>query len=557
MSASTTPSDRFSQFSAQAEASSLATSYKLYRGAPALIPQLAAPHEEMHGIIRRSTPFGHLLARVTLEGAPSRRWHEWLGSCSRTSEEVGATFYCVNQAEWFDQGAFARDRMAACPEYDDYLKLGDLMAGDIELDFFKSHVVEAMIRFCWSTVAVAQFAESGQPWDRLIDLPGRSLPDAAFFRLVKLWPGQRARALNAVLGERFKPVVALLKSKPYRQIVDPKAAIMSQAPAGSVWLDAADSTRVLESERQKISQQMARISEELVWAVIDYLSETFRGTELAGLNRKETLQCLDVAKARPSVRPLPLDQVAIVEIVVNRERPLQVQRRPANELDDPAIVCVRGWRSFARNFDLGQETPPPPPGRCAVYAAPRDEVQADGDTCQLSVERTPPEGAEGRALTLGRPFTIVCLWASLLLQDQEHWTEWLKKMAAQKRLPWIVCDVQPEALFLPLRALLGEVNGFFTTPCNDQPEFGALIIRCLARDERPWSAVRGVICPASSHTARLTVQFLQRQLGDDFRGFGRGLEFTEQSTRRRQEGQFIALWLFRSEVEFNFNPIDL
>jgi hypothetical protein len=544
--------------------------------------RIAAVHEEAHGIIRRSTPYGLLLSQIHAPDstlAADNILAHGLLSRGRTSEEVYATFSSITGAIWGGDEA-APSELNDLPEYAYYHDIGTELADTIETSFFKIYVLEGIVRFCWSSQHIAEFVERSLPWSDVRSLPVLAYPDHRMSRLRTDWP-QIGLKLWAAVEQRYSDLVERARTESFSEFWDPLGHKLKKLiPEGFTFIG--DMGPEFARLRNEMIRSRAEVSEWVAMFVADYLTEQYDGTpmaaryaadliELIESKRKEVgshatlIQSPEKASSKDNSwdhgsKQQPLH---IIESVVNFDKKRRVKILPKLQRGRTRalpLVGVRSWQSFTDNFELPDELQATRNAEAeAMYATPYSLVPSSQHT-SLKDRRLPlalhPGWDVKSAPTLAEwvpPPAIVAVWTSFMLQDPDLWPKYFRNLAFAGYSLWLLADTEPVTVVRTARRFLPEVNGFFHAPLESRPNLGGLVLRGLGdMPDLTAQPVRGLIFPGLQHTLQNIMAMLRREMGDDFRGMN-GLEITASAAGRRHEGQAVVAWLIANEHTFSYS----
>ena len=525
---------------------------------------IAATHEEMHGIIRRSSFYGLLLSRAAAEPVEDnlhfREWAHWISSRARTSEEVVATFAALSLAGWSgrDTAAGASLALKVYPEYNHYYQLGSALTRDIETPYFRSAVLEGLVRFCWCSEHIRKFSVNGEHLKDLVTLPSLAFPDNRLYYLRKHWIGSMSRELNCALKKRYRQFIETIK-KNYPKIDDLKHDTMDHNPR-LLFVHTANGAEAFAQMQYAIVLSMAVLNEQIVNFVIDGLSRSFRGTDLASPRSRDIMRFLE-AQSDPTSNGKTLSNaiqgIGIIEVVVNRshKRRVTLQIRPESTVwfGEP-IVGLRSWDSLQSNFELSTTAMATHvEGSCALYGFAVPEPNTTEDAfCKMGLKATFAEQAPSSARQLVHPPAVLAIWSALFIDNIAYWDQCIHTLAAERWSVWIICDIEPNRLIRMMMPMLSEANGLFYSGSRGHDELGFLIVRQLGPFDRRTKPVQGLIFPGLRHTLEMIVDKIQREMGDNFHGAGHGPDLHEESFIRRREGERLSEWLLFSELTFGY-----
>jgi hypothetical protein len=533
-----------------------------YRISPAvsgLSAAIAAVHEESHGIIRRSTLFGALLARAhkaVVEQRLAGIVEHGLLSRGRTSEEVLATFQALTEAAQGDGYAdAAKAELASLPEYSYYFDIGAELTAEVDVPAAKLVVLEGVIRFCWSSCHLLNCLEGDDLCSTLNALPALAYPDQRLAHIRADWSPDVAMAIREAL-EEHDPYFAMLRGKSFSEVFNPLHNV--QLPEFSVFVDP-------EQRFDQLQHQMIMVHaehcERAAAFVADRLVDRYAGTPLAGVSSAEVWRRLE-SWLRSLRGPIDSVGLALIEIAENLPRRRKAYLQTSVEWDkhtELPIVGVRFWQSFTANFDVGDVYPSPCVDNHEVFYAIRHRLVHSRPHGPMATEERVPialhpdlgrEASVPLAEWIPLP-VIVAVWTSIILANPLDWNVKLHALANAGYKVWLVVDTEPQATVRLLRANVGEVNGFYHAPLADRKHMGGLVVRCL---ERPFAVLRGVVFPGRDHTLKSIVTMLRRELHDDFRGFGQSIDLYQGSLEKRHEGIALVEWLMDYEYVFSYAP---
>lgn len=523
---------------------------------------VAANHEEAHGLIRRSTPYGILLSQMHAAAARdpdvASAAHE-LSSRARTSEEVFATFSSINSAIWAGYRDAESTELGEFSEYRYYYNLGVGLTAGIDVRWLRNVFLEGAVRFCWSSIEIADFLRDDRTHADVAQLSTLAFPDSRFKRLCTEWTPACAAAWVQTIEARF-PYVVALRNLSFAELFDPLHQFKSQLDTQStIWMDPELQLGQLQTAR---ATTWAVQSEGLVGFVADRLADRYAGTPMAA---PQTAEVQNLIKAkRPDMLGKPRDVVGtgIIENAQNLVQRRRAQTQATVEWDaryELPIVGWRSWRSFVDNFHFTEamRAPPPDDGE-AIYAIAHSLIARALSSCVAPEDLTlalhpgfQSEAPVPLSEWMQAP-VIVAAWSSLVARDHESWIFNVHKLNRAGFKVWMVVDTEPQQFVRMMRSQLGEVNGFHHAPCRDRPHIGALVVRCLERSDHPPCALRGLVFPGRDHTLKIILNMLRTEMTDDFRGFGTSIELHAESRAKRLEGQALVEWLMNNEFIFTF-----
>ena len=535
--------------------------YRIRSDLPRSSAAIAAAHEEAHGIIRRSTLYGHLISEINSVGAAhldnNKRWAHVLLSRGRTSDEVYATFNSIMHATWAGGEAVAISELQGFPEYIYYYDIGKEFTSVIDIPYFKILVLEGLIRFCWSSKKIHEFLETNEPWSAIQSLPGLAFPDDRMSHLRKDWLQNVQSEVWAALQQKF-PLASFLRGKSHSEVYDPLHSIKSSLPKDTMMIDTGWE---LNDIKHDIEFKIEFISEQVINFVADYLTNTYEGTPLAALHTAEIVAFIEDKRQKADGNWKPHNDLGIIEQVENlskKHKPTIVPELNWKRNEERPIMGVRSWQSFTENFEVSETLQKNRTLESeVVYATAYSLMPSAGQKTRgyvdLPLALYPDWEDERRPAitTWMSEQVIVAVWTSIMLINLMDWLIHFHLLNDAGYKVWLVADTEPHAVIQSTRKLLPEVNAIYHAPHQSRPNVGGLVIRCLGDPLLNSSCLHGIVFPGLSHTLDHILKMIRYLLKDDFRGFN-PLEFSETSRARRYEGIALVEWLIANEHTFYY-----
>lgn len=536
--------------------------YRIRSDLPRSSAAIAATHEEAHGIIRRSTLYGHLLSEINSVGAAQRdnnkRWAHILLSRGRTSDEVYATFNSITHVTWLGGEAVAIRELQGFPEYIYYYGIGKEFTSVVDIPYLKILVLEGLTRFCWSSKKIHEFLKANEPWSAIQSLPGLAFPDDRMSHLRKDWLQNVQSEVWAALQQKF-PLANFLRGKSGSEVYDPLHSIKSSLPKDVMMLDVG--WEINEMKHDNLFA-MASMSEQVVNFVADYLTDTYEGTSLAALRTAEVVAFIQDKRQEADGKWQPiLNELGIIEQVENlskKRKPTILPKLKWKRSEELPIMGVRSWQSFSENFEVSETLQASRNLESEVvyataYPLTPSARQKTRGCVDLPLALYPDWEDERRPAisTWMSAHVIVAVWTSIMLKNLMDWNIQFHELNDAGYKVWLVADTEPHAVIQATRKFLPEITAIYHSPRQSRPNVGGLVIRCLEDPLHNSSCVHGIVFPGLSHTLDHILHMIRRLLKDDFRGFN-PLEFRETSLARRHEGIALVEWLIANEHTFYY-----
>ncbi len=248
---------------------------------------ITAVHEEMHGILRRSTGYGQLLldAQRLLPIYPEESfWIHLLSSRARTSEEVHATYQSIRQAIHFGHGKAAQLLIDKFPSYKLYYNIGNALVGAEPRSDLANIFLDSIVRFCWSPAVLSDVPFPLKDFKDLKKLPTEQFPDERFKRVRSILTKEHLyNLLHDIFGERLEALLELFSVDP-RHLSDPMGAALNDIiPEGFTFMASSD----FERQRLEIAKSQsifyATMLENTASALYDALVANYQNTSLEAL----------------------------------------------------------------------------------------------------------------------------------------------------------------------------------------------------------------------------------------------------------------------------------
>jgi hypothetical protein len=502
---------------------------------------LAAMHEDLHGIVRRSTVFGSILRIVQHTLATSaaeidQAFLYQLASRGRTSEEVFATYGAFLDARGHSAvGAAAADRaIRENPGYAVYAAIGEELVGQQPLAVARV-VLEGIVRFLWSSRDLPLIESVAADYTLLRAVRPQAFPDRRLAILRQTWTPAIAQACTDAIGQ---DAIALLT----RRIPTPRE--LYQVPDDTMFILPPDAA----AEANKVISQMvmakAITAEELVGTVFDRLCDAFPTGPLATPRHEEVMAYATASKKLAQGQARTGSEFP--EILVLRPDRQRVRSLHITQVPRKVALFVRRRTQFVEQLDLVDGRLPE--SEMVSYQAWGAALQVHEDAPEspldIHVLDTPVESPAWAASVM-RDNALLAIWASALLANPEPFFGLSRGRAGV----WLICDVQPRELVRMTRELVPELRAEWIAPLRSRPAVGAIV----APQVGTAGAIDGIVFPGSATvcTGQL-VMMLKSELGDNLRGVGSALLISEEGHRRHAESKFLADWLVRTERQLSF-----
>jgi hypothetical protein len=498
---------------------------------------VASQHEELHGIVRRSTAYGGLLrsleALAATEDSPDLQLViQALTSRARTSEEVFATYGSFRGAQGGPlTAAAARRLIEEYPAYGLYNEIGAELVGAEQCDALATVALDAIVRFCWSSRETPPLDDAVSTWSGLAAMPRHVYPDERLRMLRRAWSAAELEWLLAVVDADARRVLAI-------DLQPLMLAARLQPSLVAVDYDAdrkASDLRAILAEGKDVLTMKAYLEEQLVATLLDRLCERFADTPLAALPFSEVLTFLH---KRPVGLPLAPTAHPFPEILQLRADPLRVSVVAGGHRVLP-VLFARSRESFQEQFAWDVPRQPPLPD-CVWYRA-RADVDKD-DSLELVVELD-SDGASAPA-RLARD-ECVGAWASAY----GRWPHTFDALHDGGAPLWLICDVSPTQLVRATRHLLRRPLLARADAGGAAGNCGALVVHWRAERR----ALGGIIVPGSKVVLdALVVPNLTRVLDRYYVDPESSWTPDGSSVSGGAHSALIVDWLFRTERTLSF-----
>jgi hypothetical protein len=505
---------------------------------------VAAVHEDLHGIIRRSTPFGEILRVAEGKLAASTAetdvaFLHMLTGRGRTSEEVLATYGAVLSARSAGPekpaALAAQKSLLTNVGYGLYAKIGEELVGT-ELPAVASVALDAIIRFCWSACALPPIEAVAADLNVLRTVSPEAFPDRRLALLRKSWTTSKLQECISVLDDETR---TLLTRK------QPTARELFQVPDDAVFVLPPDAATEVNQLLLQLATAQAMALERSVTIVFDKLCAMYPDGPLSARSNEEVLRYLATSRLLPTGKA-PTG-FAFPEVLQLRAEPRKVRPIDAQEVPRGAAAAfVRLREAFEEQLQwLGGTRPP---GRLTAYRAWAVALQttAQDQALPIRIMDTDVKDPEVLAHRILEGSNLVAIWASAYLSSPRIFANLFNRGAGV----WLICDVQPDELLAATRSLIPELHAQWLAPAPERQNAGVLVAQQVGGSS---GRLDGIAFPSSAIACQSQVlPAMHTVLGDSLRGVGPGPLLYEESHRRHAEAVFLARWLVETEMTFSF-----
>jgi len=502
---------------------------------------VAAVHEDLHGIIRRSTPFGAILRVV--EGMLARSTAEtdiaflhMLSSRGRTSEEVLATYgtllSAISAGPDKPAALAAQKALVTNVGYSVYAKVGEELVGK-ERPAVAGVALDAIMRFCWSARALPPIEAVAADHNVLRKVSPEAFPDRRLALLRKSWSVAKLRECLSVLDRKTRRLLAAKR---------PTARELFRVPDKALFVLSPDVATEVSQLLTRLATAKAMAFERSVPIVFDKLCTMYPTGPLAASSNEEVRRYVATSKQLPAGQART--GYGFPEVVQVRAERRKVRSVDAKQVPHGAAVFVRFREDFEKQLQwVGAKRLP---RRIAAYQVWLAALQTTAHTEALPIRVLDTDGDDPRLLArrILKGSRLIGIWASTYLASPQLFADLFRRDAGV----WLICDVQPDALLESTRSLIPELRAEWFGPVNN-PGIGVMV----APQVGTAGPLDGIAFPGSTAVCNgQLLAVMYTVLGDSLRGVGPSVLLGEEAHRRQTEAALLARCLVETEQTFSF-----